>query len=62
MTAGIGGSPGAMHTVMATAKYNRTRRDTRVVPNTGMTISIEATRNRGNMNDATQVLIWVSVS
>ena len=58
----LGGSPEAMHTVMATAKYRRTRRDTRVVPNTGMTISIEATRNRGNMNDATQVLIWVSVS
>lgn len=47
---------------MATAKYRRTRRDTNVVPNTGMTISIEATRNSGNMNEATQVLIWVSVS
>ena len=56
----VGG--GLMTTVIATAKYRRTRRGIRVVPNTGMTISIDATRNSGNMKDATQVLIWVSVS
>jgi hypothetical protein len=35
---------------------------TSVVPKIGMTISNEPMRNSGNMNVATQVLIWVSVS
>ncbi|MNN98322.1 hypothetical protein D3C81_2176910 [compost metagenome] len=61
-TGGIGGRPGAMTTVMAKAKYRRMRRGSRVVPNTGMTISKEPTRNSGSMNVATQVLICVSVS
>ncbi|MNV78089.1 hypothetical protein D3C71_1715590 [compost metagenome] len=51
-----------MTTVMARAKYRRIRLGTSEVPNTGMTISKAPTRNSGNMNVATQVLIWVSVS
>ncbi|MNH46881.1 hypothetical protein D3C79_1098600 [compost metagenome] len=58
----MGGRFGAMTTVMARAKYSRMRLGTRAVPNTGMTISKAPMRNSGNMNVATQVLIWVSVN
>ncbi|MNY64488.1 hypothetical protein D3C86_2016120 [compost metagenome] len=62
LTGGIGGRPGAITKVIAKAKYRRMRVGTRVVPKIGMTISNEPMRNSGNMNVATQVLIWVSVS
>src|SRR5471030_584141 len=62
LTGGMGGNAGVMTTVIASAKYARTRLGTRVVPKIGMTISKVPTRNSGNMNVATQVLIWVSVS
>ncbi len=47
-TSGIGGRVGTMTTVIASARYRRTRVGTSWVPKIGITISSEAIRNNGN--------------
>src|SRR5690606_12978645 len=61
-TSGIGGRLGDSSRVMASARYRRTRRGTRLPPNTGMTISKAPMRNSGSRKALTQPPICASVS
>src|SRR5690606_31954133 len=56
-TCGIGGKLGTSRTLMASARYRRTRVGTSWVPMIGITINIAAIRNNGSRNWPTQPLI-----